>query len=472
MSSVAVALHVGENFTGGVALHRNTLLFTAIGFAVLTVIGRLLPWRGASRSAGAMALFLLALSFSHFSQEEAHAGWLIEVIIHHAGLPLALFVLMQDYRFVLLDAFLRFLANILLASLFALAGLRAAAWGGWFDWRSADPRALSLAVVAAAASLVLFAVLRHGLQSMLTRLLFRPRKSEVLLARLRGAIVETEARYLEWAAGQIAGFFDAEARLDASAAEVEIVVPVRLAEGESPGFGLTRRGGGRRYLSEDHDLMAAFAAEISARVEHFREDELRRLVSHAELRALQSQIHPHFLFNALNTLYGIIPREARGARETVLNLADIFRYFLRTDRQTIPLEEEMRIVRAYLAIESLRLGDKLAVSLDVDESLARTPIPVLSIQPLVENAIKHAIAPNPDGGRLTVRAKAASGWLDVSVEDTGPGIGMAAEGGAGIALDNVRKRLQICFGGQARLAVDTTPQGTIAALRLPLEAAP
>jgi len=310
------------------------------------------------------------------------------------------------------------------------------------------------------------------LQSMLTRLLFRPRESEVLLARLRSAIVETEARYLEWAAGQIAGFFDAEARLDASAAEVEIVVPVRLAEGESPGFGLTRRGGGRRYLSEDHDLLAAFAAEISARVEHFREDELRRLVSHAELRALQSQIHPHFLFNALNTLYGIIPREARGARETVLNLADIFRYFLRTDRQTIPLEEEMRIVRAYLAIESLRLGDKLAVSLDVDESLARTPIPVLSIQPLVENAIKHAIAPNPDGGRLTVRAKAASGWLDVSVEDTGPGIGMAAEGGAGIALDNVRKRLQICFGGQARLAVDTTPQGTIAALRLPLEAAP
>ena len=450
-------------------LHRSTLLFTAIGFAVLTVIGSLLPWRGASRSAGAMALFLLALSFSHFSQEAAHAGWLLEVIIHHAGLPLALFVLMHDYRFVLLDAFLRFLANTLLAALFALAGLRAAAWSGWFDWRQVEPRALSIAVVAMAAFLVLFAVLRHGVQSLLTRLLFRPRKSEDLLERLRDAAVSSEAQYLEWAAIEIAEFFDAEVRFAASAEDIELEVPVRLAENELHGFGLTRRAGGRRYLSEDHELLAVFASEISARIEKFREDELRRLVSHAELRALQSQIHPHFLFNALNTLYGIIPREAMGARETVLNLADIFRYFLRTDRQTIPLEEEMSIVRAYLAIESLRLGDKLSIDVDVDEALAQTRIPVLSIQPLVENAIKHAIAPNPDGGRLTVRASAAAGWLNVSVEDTGPGNGQTPDGGAGIALDNVRQRLQLCFSGQARLAVNTTPQGTIAALRLPLE---
>src|SRR5208337_1159652 len=126
------------------------------------------------------------------------------------------------------------------------------------------------------------------------------------------------------------------------------------------------------------------AAQIVGQVEQFRESEMRRLVAQAELRALQSQIHPHFLFNALNTLYGIIPREARGARETVLNLADIFRYFLETERTFLPLEEELHIVKAYLEVERLRLGEKLHVEIDVDADTLLVPIPILSIQPLVE----------------------------------------------------------------------------------------
>jgi hypothetical protein len=468
LSAVSALLHFGESVGGGVALHRNTLVLTAAGFAVLAALGSLLPWRGASRAAGAMALFLLALSFSHFSQEKAHAGWLIEVVIHHAGLPLALFVLLRDYRFVLLDAFLRFLANILLAAVFALAGLRAAAWAGWFDWRNADPKALSLVFIAAAAILVLFAIARQYTQSLLTRLLFRPRRAEDLLARLRAEQVNGEGAYVEWAAAQVAAFFDA--RPLPSAQGAEIVVPVRLAEGTSREFGLTRRAGGRRYLSEDHELLDGFASEIAARIERFREDELKRLVSDAELRALQSQIHPHFLFNALNTLYGIIPREAKGARETVLNLADILRYFLRTAAQTIPLEEELRIVQAYLSIEGLRLGRKLTVEMELDPAVSLVRIPVLSIQPLVENAIKHGIAPNPDGGRLRLATHGSNGWLDVRVENTA-NLGEAPAGGTGIALDNVRQRLRLCYGQQATLEIKHTGSSTIASLRVPLEVA-
>jgi hypothetical protein len=470
LSLVAVGLHFSEPVVGGTALHRNTLVLTAGGFALLVFFGSLLPWRGVSRSAGAMALFLFALSFSHFSQEEAHAGWLIEVFVHHAGLPLALFVLMQDYRFVLLDAFLRFLANILLAAVFAWAGLRAAAWAGWFEWRGADPRAVSIALISSAAALVLFAMTRQRLQSLLTRLLFRPRRAEDLLARLRECAAADETSYLQWAAEEIARFFDAKP-VEHGAAEAEITVPIRLSDGGNHSFGLTRRAGGRRFLSEDHEVLSAFAAEISARIERFREDELRRLAADAELRALQSQIHPHFLFNALNTLYGIIPREAKGARETVLNLSELLRYFLRTGTQTIPLEEEMRIIRAYLAIETLRLGEKLDVEMDLDPAVLQVRIPVLSIQPLVENAIKHGIAPNPQGGRLCLAARRQGGWLDVRVGNSAADSAVNSDTGAGIGLENVRRRLRLCYGDGATLAVEHAGGATVATLRVPLEVA-
>src|SRR6202051_4312926 len=118
-------------------------------------------------------------------------------------------------------------------------------------------------------------------------------------------------------------------------------------------------GGWRRYLSEDLRALNHLTRIVAEEVERFRAAEMQRLVSQAELRALHSQINPHFLFNALNTLYGIIPREAAGARRTVLNLADIFRYFLQSDKILIPLSEELKIVRAYLEIERLRLGPRL-----------------------------------------------------------------------------------------------------------------
>ena len=125
---------------------------------------------------------------------------------------------------------------------------------------------------------------------------------------------------------------------------------------------------------------ARAAAEIAEQVESLRQQEMHRLVDQAELRALQSQINPHFLFNALNTLYGTIPREAAGARRIVLNLAEIFRYFLQTDKTFVPLANEMEIVRAYLELEQLRLGSRLRVEIEVDEAALAVPIPILSVR--------------------------------------------------------------------------------------------
>jgi LytS/YehU family sensor histidine kinase len=199
---------------------------------------------------------------------------------------------------------------------------------------------------------------------------------------------------------------------------------------------------------------------------------MQRLVSEAELRALQSQINPHFLFNALNTLYGIIPREALGARKTVLNLSEIFRYFLQSERTLIRLSEEMEIVKAYLEIERLRLGPRLETEVTVDEAALSVLIPVLSIQPLVENAIKHGLSAKNDRGRLAVTATLKGGDVVIAVSDTGGGSTVqkpsSHRSGTGVGLANVKRRLQLCFGPNADLSMHSTPGGTRVQFSVPL----
>jgi LytS/YehU family sensor histidine kinase len=221
-------------------------------------------------------------------------------------------------------------------------------------------------------------------------------------------------------------------------------------------------------LSEDLAALHSIQAELAELVEQHRQIEMRRLVSQAELRALQAQIHPHFLFNAFNTLYGIIPREAHGARRTVLNLADIFRYFLQTQRTYIPLEEELRIVRAYLEIESMRLGGKLRTEIDVPPGALPLPIPILTIQPLVENAVKHGISSLPHGGTVRVHALQDSSGLRIRVSDSGAGFGAAGERAPGVGLENVVRRLQLCYGSGAGIEVDSSTDGTSVSFVVPL----
>ncbi len=194
---------------------------------------------------------------------------------------------------------------------------------------------------------------------------------------------------------------------------------------------------------------------------------MNRLVSQAELRALQSQINPHFLFNALNTLYGSIPRQAAAARKIVLNLADIFRYSLQSDKPFVPLADEMQIVRAYLDVEQLRLGSRLIVEIEVDEAALHAPIPVLSIQPLVENAIKHGIARRTEPGHVRIKAECRNDELRITVENSSAGA-MPPNAGSGVGLQNVRRRLEICYGASAELLFSLNPLETTVELSIPL----
>ncbi len=443
LAALSIVPHIIEVFRPDADLHRLALTAITVGFGLLTAAAAFRVRGNTPRLIGTMSLFLLAMSFVHLGDGHAEQIWSQELAFHHALIPLALLVLLQDYRFILLDAFLRFLANISLAAIFVGAG--AAGWrAGWFA-ADGNPFRLALLLTGACLALVVFAIARGYVQRLLTHVVFQRRDEASLLNALRTPVL-AEEDYLASAAQLLGRYAGADAVV-ASAPGGQASVPV----GGSRYITFGRRTGGRRYLSEDLQVLQHAASVIAEQLDRHRESETRRLVSQAELRALQSQIHPHFLFNALNALYGIIPREARGARDTVLNLADIFRYFLETRKPMVPLSEELRIVRAYLDIEQLRLGDKLRTEICVAPEALDVTIPVLSIQPIVENAIKHGIAPFGSGGSVKLEAGMAEGVLRIVVKDTGRGFSEESSGGVG--LENVRKRLELSYGGAARLAI-------------------
>jgi len=170
-----------------------------------------------------------------------------------------------------------------------------------------------------------------------------------------------------------------------------------------------------------------------------RSADARRLVTQAELRALQAQINPHFLFNALNTIFGVISRENAVARNLLLHLAEMFRFFFRPEQMMISLDEEIRIVRAYLEIEQARLGAKLDVTIDVARSIRGVTVPSMCIQPLVENAVKHGAAARSQGGSVVVSIQPKAEVLHVEVVSSGTFVHSERER-SGIGLANVRRR--------------------------------
>ncbi len=501
VSGVAVVLHLSDLITTAPRFHYAAILLVTIGFGVLTTVtvareslaGGQKRGSGA-RLAGAMVLFLFAISFVHF-ETSRETRWSGEAAFHHAGIPLALFVLLQDYRFLLLDAFVRFLVNAVFAALSVGAAYLANAKLSLLARAERDPFHAGLIFVAACLLLSLFVYVRSRVQRWLTRVVFLRANTEKAVAELREVAAKSpeEAVYLGDAGACIAEFLSAP-RLELTAPKgsqlpdvavavvdaerwsvpvwTQAVAPLRFARGDSLLLLLGSRSGGRRYLSEDIEALDRLAAIVCEQVERIRSSEMQNLVSQAELRALQAQINPHFFFNALNTLYGTIARENRAARRLVQNLADLFRYSFAADRVFIRLEEEMKMVRAYLEIEELRLGAKLQAEIEVDPDVLGVEVPVLSIQPLVENAVKHGAAARPGGGfvRLEIRREGDAVVVDVSNSGTFAVKRALESEGTGMGLENVRRRLALCYGAGATLDVDSRDDLTTVRFRLPVTA--
>lgn len=486
LSTAAVAMHSLELIRPYPGFHKVGLALITAGFLVLTLVAAAGLARGSERGRVApprllvtMCLALFSLSFVHFHSAGEHGGSPLELLLHHAGIPLALFILLQDYRFVLVDAFVRFLANALLAAGAALLGIEAALRLGAVYREDTDELTQALLLMGLCGLLVGFAVIRGQLQSWLSRAAFRSPDPEKLLAALRSHPgIAGEDAYLPWAAAEVARAMESE-RHELGAGDdggargewVEAAVPLRLSKDDVRQLLLGRRRGGRRYLSGDLALAARAAATITEEVEGFRAREMEHLVTQAELRALQAQINPHFLFNALNTVYGVIPREAAAARATVLNLSEIFRYLLQAESAYIALAEEVRIIRAYLEIEKLRLGVRLETEIDVEPDAGRALIPLLSVQPLVENAVKHGVAAHTGAGKVRLSARAEGGAVTVRVENWPGAQGRGAvtpPSGFGVGLANVRRRLKLCFGPEADVSVRHEEERTVVEFAVPL----
>jgi LytS/YehU family sensor histidine kinase len=269
------------------------------------------------------------------------------------------------------------------------------------------------------------------------------------------------------------------------------VVIVPASEPPRPVLTIAPLTGGRRLLSDDLVMLEAVAVLVARRIDairiteerydrEIREQEMSRLATEAELRALRAQINPHFLFNALTTIGHLIQTAPPRALDTLMRLTALLRGVLRSEGEYTTLGRELEIVESSLDIERARFEHRLLVRIDVPARLRTIRVPSLVLQPVVENAVKHGIAPHRLGGQVTVRAmldgaRPEGRQLVLVVHDTGVGTTEAAlQRGrkAGVGLRNIERRLACQYGDSAWISIRVTPgEGTTVEIRLPVDAA-
>jgi LytS/YehU family sensor histidine kinase len=196
-----------------------------------------------------------------------------------------------------------------------------------------------------------------------------------------------------------------------------------------------------------------------------------------ELNALRNKLNPHFLFNTLHSIIALTRKDPDAAETALFQFSDMLRYVLDAEKkgERVTLEDELNFVRDYLELESLRLGPRLNIAWELDDEAARHALPALSLQPLVENSIKHAFNPHSRPGRLLIRTRvdAAGGKLAMTVGDDGPGADPATlRGSNGLGLRTVERRLQLEYGPAGALDIETAPgAGFVVTMSIPIVSA-
>ncbi len=208
----------------------------------------------------------------------------------------------------------------------------------------------------------------------------------------------------------------------------------------------------------------------SARIEH-RLQEQEKLLMAARVEALASQINPHFLFNTLTSISSLIRSQPETARMLIVKLSGLLRRLQRSQEHFVTLREELEAIDEYLDIESIRFGPKLRIEKDIDPDSLDVVVPSMLLQPLVENSIKHGLAPKIGDGRITIRSVREKGHAIIDIIDNGVGVGPAhveRVKTGGIGLRNVNERLRVIYGANYELQLDSVPgQGTCARVVIP-----
>ncbi|WP_125774054.1 histidine kinase [Antribacter gilvus] len=273
-----------------------------------------------------------------------------------------------------------------------------------------------------------------------------------------------------------------------------VVVPLTVGTRVVGTVGVFRAGTGPVPRDQVEDM----AAILSLHVELAELDRERKLAADARLDALRAQINPHFLFNVLNTIASKSRTDPDEARQLLLRLSDFFRYAVRQEGQVAEFAQEYFFVRTYLSLEQARFGDRLRVRYDIDPQVLTAHVPVLMIQPLVENAVKHGLADKVEGGTVTLRARVDPLTRTTSIRVTDDGVGIPADvlerltngspaagepgddwpsgdggpgrsGRSGVGLRNISLRLATLFGERFALDIQSSPGGgTVVDIRMPL----
>jgi two-component system LytT family sensor kinase len=226
------------------------------------------------------------------------------------------------------------------------------------------------------------------------------------------------------------------------------------------------------WLSAPIDVGIALKVWNALRIE-LKLEEQKRLLLEARLDALQRQINPHFLFNTLNSIASLVRMKPELAREMTVKLANILRALLKDHDSFVPLSEELNFTDDYLDIEVVRFGEKLRVEKEIDPRTLEILVPSILLQPLIENSIKHGLEPRINGGTVTLRSRLQGDRAIIEVADDGVGVGNKSptalpRTGAGIGIKNVRERLEVLYGNQARFTMVSNPgRGTLVSIEIP-----
>jgi two-component system LytT family sensor kinase len=526
LSAAAALLHLQALVDGAPLPSRTALSLLTFGFlALLALLLGLTRRARQGRAVWIVALALFGVSALHLVRHTGRDAWWIEVLGHQGSLLLPVAILFRDYRFGFADLFLKRALALSLTVALVLTVHLSLQW-----WNHAPPLAdaslvaylLTLAVVTAllqrrferaATWLVDDVLLRRAdyedvLQTLERELEHVSDEGELLARAEQRIAMALGATHIDTAMAPVdAGsprarvFLDAVARIEVESpiapastrpAGLAAIVTIPTVEAPRHAWRLGRLHGERRLLSDDIRLLESAASLAGRRIDALRvarervfaavsSQEMQRLATEAELRALRAQIDPHFLFNALTTIRYLIRAAPSGAEATLLRLTSLLRAVLRRTRaEFTTLGEELELVESYLEIERARFEERLRVSIDVPAPLRALRIPSLLIQPLVENAVKHGVAPFAAGGAVHVSARrtdACTGsQLAIAVHDSGVGTSSAAWASGreyGVGLANIEQRLRCHFGDRASVNIETgRPTGTTVALTLPLDPMP
>jgi two-component system LytT family sensor kinase len=510
VGTVAAALHLHAALTGQTLPSPTAMRLLTVAFiALLVPVGAVTRGQpGARRAFWVAALSAFAVSALHLSQQDpANPSWVIELVGHHASLPLAFAILYQDFPFALADIFLkRALALLALVAtpfgVIAILGVRSSAAA----LPLGDPRVVAIVVTLWVTTLLLYPRLRDLSEWFVdTVVLNRPDYASIrtsvgrsiqsldnvpamldeVCAQLTPAL---SARVVRWREG------------DETAAAVRrpdrAVIEIPVAEAPRYAVEIADLVAGRRLLSDDYAFLDAIAAVAGRRINalritreryarELREQEIGKLATEAELRALRSQINPHFLFNALTTIGYLIQTSPPRALRTLMRLTTLLRGVLGSDGELTTLGRELDLIESYLDIERARFEHRLRVRVDVPVALRALTIPSLILQPLVENAVKHGVGQQQHGGDVVVTARLdddpgdpgdhvnrdASPMLSLVVRDTGAGASPAElrrGREAGVGLNNIARRLACHYGAASALTIASEPgAGTTVEIRMP-----